>query len=419
MRRFTADGDGRRLRLPAAPVAAVYLCGTAPGDGVRHGGHGCRPSGPPPPPRSDRSGPPPPASSATATTDRPPPSTRRGGGSQLAGQGGRAVATAHGGPHSPPPPGRRPTASMTRSTAPAGTRSPHPPHDARRRQSGAGRQRPGGGGLAVAAACRSPNRPAARGERARPLPGLPKNRRHACHYTHYSPTTAPDTPPHPTTPVAAPNTPPPPATPAAAPTARPPLHPTLARTPPHQPPRRPHACHRTLQSPALHHTRRRTYRTPATARSERAQRHTQVPTTSNSPCPPAAADTVPAVTGSSRRAGHSGRPPRTATPSPHPRGPNPMTRLPRCQHQKTQHGSGPQPAHRGRLAEAAARRAPHCPLRPGAGPPTPKTLTSASAGTGQRRAPTVVRRRRRGVSPQRTSWPSPPHDRPAAAVSSS
>jgi len=29
-----------------------------------------------------------------------------------------------------------------------------------------------------------------------------------------------------------------------------------------------------------------------------------------------------------------------------------------------------------------------------------------------------VRRRRRGVSPQRTSWPSRPHDRPAAAVSS-
>jgi len=203
--------------------------GTAPGDGVRHGGHGCRPSGPPPPPRSDRSRPPPPASTATATTDRPPPSTRRGGGPQLAGHGGRAVAAAHGGPHCPPPPSRRPTVSMTPSTAPAGTRRPRPSHDARDRQSGAGRQGPAGGGLAVAAACRSPNRPAARGECALPTPRLPTSRRHARHYTQYSPAPHHTSPGTTRTPTTAPDTPPPPATPAAAPTARPPPHAPHAR----------------------------------------------------------------------------------------------------------------------------------------------------------------------------------------------
>jgi len=73
--------------------------GTAPGDGVRHSGHGCRPNGPPPPPRSDRSGAPPPPSTATATTDRPPPPARRSRGPQLAVHDGRAVDAAHRGPH--------------------------------------------------------------------------------------------------------------------------------------------------------------------------------------------------------------------------------------------------------------------------------------------------------------------------------
>jgi len=96
-RRVPADGDGRRLRRPAAPVAGVYRCGTTPGDGVRHGRRGCRPNEPPPPPppRNDRSEPPPPASTTTAAADRPPPPTRRGGGSQLAGHGGRAVGAAN------------------------------------------------------------------------------------------------------------------------------------------------------------------------------------------------------------------------------------------------------------------------------------------------------------------------------------
>jgi len=297
MRRFTADGDGRRLRRPAAPVAGVYLRGTALDDGVRHGGHGCRPSRPPPPPRSDRSGPLPPASTATATTERPPPSTLRGGDPQVAGHPGLAVAAAHGGPHCPPPPGRWPTAPMTLSTTPARTRTPLPPHDARRRLTGAGRQGPGGGGLAVGAACRSPNRPAARGERARPTPRLPTNRRHARHFTQYSPaphhtspgtartpTTAPDTPSHPTTPVPAPNNPPPPpprparrrpdptpattphtrphpTTPAPAPPARVPPHPKLPRPPPRQPPHPtlPHTPPR--QAPHLPHARHRALRT--------------------------------------------------------------------------------------------------------------------------------------------------------------
>ena len=66
----------------------------------------------------------------------------------------------------PPPPGTRPTAPATPSPAPAGT---HDPAAQRHRRSRcAGRQRPGSGGLAVAAACRSPNRPTARGERAPP-----------------------------------------------------------------------------------------------------------------------------------------------------------------------------------------------------------------------------------------------------------
>jgi len=104
-RRVPADGDGRRLRRPAAPVAGVYRCGTAPGDGVRHGGRGCRPNEPPPPlpPRSDRSEPPPPASTTTAAADRPPPPTRRGGGPQLAAHGGRAVCAAIREPQCPPP----------------------------------------------------------------------------------------------------------------------------------------------------------------------------------------------------------------------------------------------------------------------------------------------------------------------------
>jgi len=103
---------------------------------------------------------------------------------------------------------------------------------------------------------------------------------------------------------------------------------------------------------------------------------TQVPTTSDSPCPAAAADTVPAVTGWSRRSGHSGRPPRIASPLPHSQGLSSRTRPPRRQLQRTQDGGGPQPAHRGRLAEAAFRRAPHCPLRPGGGPPTPTISTA-------------------------------------------
>jgi len=127
---------------------------------------------------------------------------------------------------------------------------------------------------------------------------------------------------------------------------------------------------------------------------------------------------VPAGTGWARKAGHSGRPPRTATPPPNPQGPSPPTRPSRRQLQNTQHGAGPQPAHRCRLAEAAARRAPHGPLRPQVGPPTRTTPTAPLSGIRQRRAPTVVRRRRRGVSLQRTRWPSPPHDRPAAAVAS-
>jgi len=171
-------GRVRRVRLRSAshlmainggcgaqrPLSRASTSGsTAPGDGERHSGHGFSPNGPPPPPRSDRSGPPPPPSTSTATTDRPRPPTRRGGGPQLAGHGGRAASAAHRGPHCPPPPCRRLTARMTPCTAPACTRKPLPQQNARRSQSGAGRQRPGSGGLAVAAACCSPNSPDARG----------------------------------------------------------------------------------------------------------------------------------------------------------------------------------------------------------------------------------------------------------------
>jgi len=273
--------------------------GTAPGGGVRHSGHGCRPDGTPPPPRSDRSGPPPPSSTATTTTHRPPPPTRRGGGPELAGNDGRAVAAAHRGPHCPPPPDRRPTAPMTPFIAPAGTRRPLPQHNARSSQSGAGRQRPGSGGLAVAAASRSPNRPAARGERACPTPRLQTNRRRTRHYTHHS-LSPPHQPPHrphahhrgrnspaphhascrtqhsPSprhasrrtdgTPATTPYTRPHPTTPAPAPTARVPPHPTIPRTPPRQPPHPtfpripprqtphgPHARHRALRTRAAPH----------------------------------------------------------------------------------------------------------------------------------------------------------------------
>jgi len=370
-RRFWADGDGRRLRRPATHLPGVYICRLAPGDGVCCSGNGVRPNRPLQPPQSDRSGPLPPASTATATTDRPPLPTRRGGGPHLAAHGGRAFAAAQCGPHCARPPGRRPTSHTTPSTATAGTRRAQPPHNACRHESGAGRQRPGSRGLAVAVASFSPSLPAARGERARLTPRLPTHWTQKRHYTSYfpapqntssratrTPTTAPNTPPHRTTQVAAPSTARHPATPAAATTARAPLHPVLARNPPHQPPAGTHAYNRTLQSlaphhasrrtqhsPAPHHARRHTDRTPATARSARAPRQTQIPTTSDSPCPPAAADTVPAGTGWSRRAGHSDRPPSTATPPPHQQGPNPLTWPPRCLLQQTQIGGGPQPAH--------------------------------------------------------------------------
>jgi len=103
-RQIPADGDGRRLRRPAAPVAGVYHCAPAPGDGARHGGRGFRANKPPPPPppRSDRLEPPPPASTTAATADCPPPLTRRGGGPQLAGHGWRDVGAANRKPHCPP-----------------------------------------------------------------------------------------------------------------------------------------------------------------------------------------------------------------------------------------------------------------------------------------------------------------------------
>ncbi|OSX81006.1 hypothetical protein BU14_0027s0032, partial [Porphyra umbilicalis] len=157
----------------------------------------------------------------------------------------------------PPPPGTRPTAPTTPSPEPAGTHDPAAQRH--RRQRCAGRQRPGSGGLAVAAACRSPSRPTARGERAPP--------RHARRRTDRLPATAPDTRPQPTAPRPAPDNPPAP--------PRPPLRPTIHRTPPRQPPHRRHARHRALRTRAAPHPATRHLGQPLSARRRRhgASRH--------------------------------------------------------------------------------------------------------------------------------------------------
>ena len=208
---------------------------------------------------------------------QPPPlsARRRQRGAAVAhswlGTAGAPLAPRTANRTAPRPPGRRPIAPTTPYPAPAGTHDPAAQRH--RRQRCAGRQRPGSGGLAVAAACRSPNRPTARGERAPPTPRPPPNRPLARHCTRHSPAT------HRTTPCT------------------------------RQSPGPPHAHHRARLSTAPHHDSRRTDGTPDTAHSARAPRHTQLPATSDSPSLPAAADTVPAGTGCSRRAGRGGRPP--------------------------------------------------------------------------------------------------------------
>jgi len=241
-RRVPADGDGRRLRRPAAPVAGVYHSGTASGDGVRHGvrhgGRGYRPNEPlpPPPPRSDRSEPPPPASTTTAAADRPPPSTRRGGGPQLAGHSGRAVGAANREPHCPPP--TRHAAHRPRDAIPRTGRHPRPrrttpPPPKMCRPSAAWERRAGRCGRLPLA--EPPHRP----WRTRPPHATPADEPTACPPLHLTlARNPPHQAPHPTIP----RTPP-----------RPPPRPTIPRTPPRQPPHRRHARHRALRTRAAPH----------------------------------------------------------------------------------------------------------------------------------------------------------------------
>jgi len=120
---------------------------------------------------------------------QPPPLTarRRQRGTAAAhrwlGTAGAPLAPRTANRTAPRPPGRRPIAPTTPYPAPAGTHDPAAQRH--RRERCAGRQRPGRGGLAVAAACRSPNRLTARRERALPTPCPPKNRPLARHCTQH------------------------------------------------------------------------------------------------------------------------------------------------------------------------------------------------------------------------------------------
>jgi len=263
-RRVPDDGDGRRLRRLAAPVAGVDRCGTAPSDGVRHGvrhgSRGCRPNKllPPPPPRSDRSEPPPPASTTTAAADRPPLPTRRGGGPQLAGHGGRAVDVANREPHCPPPTrhaAHRPHNAIPRTGRHSRPRRTTPPSPKMSWPSAAWERRTGHCGRLPLA------EPPLRPWRTRPPHATPAAEPTVCPPLH--PTlarTPPHQAPHPTIP-------PPP--------SRRPPRPPSPRTPPRQPPHRRHVRHRALRTRAAPHPATRHLLQPLSARRRRhgASRH--------------------------------------------------------------------------------------------------------------------------------------------------